>query len=323
MLFCNKSDVDQQENKGNIMSGTIKRRDFIKSGVATGISALVGLHSVNELSANQDLPFDLVAIKGGEPDEMFDKGIEQLGGISKFVKKGQKVVVKPNIGWDVNPERAGNTNPQLVKRIIEHCFKAGAKDVFVFDHTCDDWRMSYKNSGIEDAVKSAGGTIVSGASEKYYRKVTFSKGKKLREDKVHELILDSDVYINVPVLKNHGSAKLTICLKNQMGVNWDRRYWHKNDLHQCIADFATRIKPHLNVVDAYRIMQTHGPRGVSVEDVTLLKAQIISTDMVAADAAATKFFGLEPKDIPHIRIAHEMGVGTIEIEKLRIKRIQL
>ncbi len=137
------------------------------------------------------------------------------------------------------------------------------------------------------------------------------------------MILDSDVYINVPILKNHGSAKLTMCLKNQMGCNWDRRFWHKNDLQQCIADFATRIKPDLNIVDAYRIMQTHGPRGVSVEDVTLLKAQIISTDMVAADAAATKFFGLEPKDIPHVRIAHEMGIGNMEIEKLRIKRIQM
>ncbi|MFH1050322.1 MAG: DUF362 domain-containing protein [bacterium] len=305
------------------MAGKLNRRDFLKAGIATGIVAVSGLNPSSKIFANSDLPFDLVAVKGGEADDMFDKGIEALGGMSKFVKKGHKVVVKPNIGWDVSPERAGNTNPKLVKRIIEHCFKAGAKDVYVFDHTCDDWRMTYKTSGIEYAVKSVGGKIVSGASEKYYRKITFPKGKSLKEDKVHQLILDSDVYINVPILKNHGSAKLTMCLKNQMGCNWDRRYWHKNDLQQCIADFATRIKPDLNIVDAYRIMQTHGPRGVSVEDVTLLKAQIISTDMVAADAAATKFFGLEPKDIPHVRIAHEMGIGNMEIEKLRIKRIRM
>lgn len=301
----------------------MKRREFIKVGIASGIASATGIGLTSELMAQKELPYDLIAIKGGEPQIMFDKGIEALGGMSQFVKKGQTVVVKPNIGWDVSPERAGNTNPQLVKRIIEHCFKAGAKDVFVFDHTCDDWLMTYKTSGIEEAVKSAGGKIVSGASEKYYRKIKIPKGIKLKEDKVHQLILDSDVYINVPILKNHGSAKLTISLKNQMGINWDRRYWHKNDLHQCIADFATKIKPDLNIVDAYRVMQTRGPRGVSVEDVTLLKAQIISTDMVATDAAATKFFGLEPKDIPHIRIAHEMGVGTMDLEKLRIKRIQL
>lgn len=301
----------------------MKRREFLKVGITTGIASASAFGLTNQLIAQKDLEYDLVAVKGGEPDIMFDKGIEAFGGMSKFIKKGQTVVVKPNIGWDVSPERAGNTNPQLVKRIIEHCFKAGAKDVYVFDHTCDDWIMSYETSGIEAAVKSAGGKIVSGASEKYYRKIKIPHGVRLKEDKVHQLILDSDVYINVPVLKNHGSAKLTICLKNQMGVNWDRRYWHKNDLHQCIADFATRIKPHLNIVDAYRVMQTRGPRGVSVEDVTLLKAQIISTDMVAADAAATKFFGFEPKEIPHIKIAHEMGVGNMEIDKLRIKRIQL
>jgi len=255
--------------------------------------------------------------------DMFEKGIAAMGGMEKFVKKGQTVVVKPNIGWDVPPERAGCTNPHLVKRIIQHCYKAGAKKVFVFDHTCDDWKKSYKTSGIEDAVKSAGGKIVSGGSEKYYRNIIINKGKVLKEDKVHELIIDSDVFINVPILKNHGSARLTICLKNMMGVNWDRRYWHKNDLHQCIADFATKIKPDLNIVDAYRVMQSHGPRGISVDDVIMMKAQIISTDMVAADAAATKFFGLEPKHIPHIRFAGEMGVGNIDLDKIRIKRIKV
>ncbi len=138
------------------MAEQINRRDFLKTGIATSIAVVGGLSGVKVINANPDLPYDLVAIKGGEADDMFDKGIEALGGIGKFVKKGQKVVVKPNIGWDVSPERAGNTNPQLVKRIIEHCFKAGAKDVYVFDHTCDDWRMTYKTSGILDAVKSAG-----------------------------------------------------------------------------------------------------------------------------------------------------------------------
>ncbi|MFC2131024.1 DUF362 domain-containing protein [Bacteroidota bacterium] len=302
----------------------LDRREFIKAGLASGFVAAAGMTaSVNTVNAKPDLPYDLVAIKGGEPELMFDRGIKAMGGMTKFVKKGQTVVIKPNIGWDVSPERAGNTNPGLVKRIIEHCFNAGAKEVYVFDHSCDNWRKTYKTSGIEEAVKSAGGKIVSGGSEKYYRKVKIGKGISLKQDKVHELILDSDVFINVPILKNHGATKLTVCMKNLMGVNWDRRYWHRNDLHQCIADFATKIQPDLNIVDAYRVMQTHGPRGVSVDDVIMMKAQIISTDMVAADAAATKFFGLKPEDIPHIKIAHDAGTGNMNLDKLRIKRIKI
>jgi len=148
-------------------------------------------------------------------------------------------------------------------------------------------------------------------------------GKNLTTAKVHELILDSDVFINVPVLKSHSSAKLTIAMKNLMGVVWDRKWWHKNDLHQCIADYATFRNPDLNVIDAYRVMKRNGPRGVSTEDVIRLDSMIISRDIVAADAAATKMFGLEPEDIPHISIAYEMGIGNMNLTELNINRIKM
>jgi uncharacterized protein (DUF362 family) len=108
-----------------------------------------------------------------------------------------------------------------------------------------------------------------------------------------------------------------------MGIIWDRRYWHRNDLHQCIADFAAYFKPTLNVVDAYRVMKRNGPRGVSEEDVVKMKSLIISTDQVAADAAAAKLFGIEPEEVPHIKLAHQMGAGTMDLEKLRINRIKV
>ena len=264
--------------------------------------------------------YDLAAIKGGEPDAMFDEAIKALGGMSKFVKKGQKVVLKPNIGWDVVPERAGNTNPLLVNRIIKHCFDAGAKDVYVFDHTCDNWNRCYSNSGIESAVKDAKGKIVSGASESYYQDVTVKQGKKLKKAKVHELILESDVFINVPILKHHSSADLTIGMKNLMGIVWDRGYWHSNNLHQCISDFASFRKPDLTVVDAYYVMKKNGPRGVSKDDVLTMKSLIISADIVAADAAAAKLFGSDPNKIDYIRIADEMKIGTMDLDKLSIYR---
>lgn len=305
------------------------RRDFIKksiqAGIIAGSAASFGKYSTlfashSSLSSNN---FDLVAIKGGEPDAMFDKAIESLGGMKSLVKKGHKVVVKPNIGWDVTPERAGNSNPVLVKRIVQHCYEAGAKEVYVFDNTCDDWKRCYSNSGIERAVKDAGGKMVSGDSERYYHQVDVKNGKKLTSTKVHELILDSDVFINVPILKHHSSTDLTISMKNLMGNVWDRGYWHRNDLHQCIADFTSFKKPDLNIVDAYYVLKRNGPRGVSKGDVVLMKSQIISTDIVAADAAASKLFGTEPEEISYIKLAAEMKLGQMDLSRLNINRIIL
>jgi uncharacterized protein (DUF362 family) len=220
-------------------------------------------------------------------------------------------------------ERGGNTNPELVKRIVEQCLMAGAGTVTVFDHTCDNWRQCYQNSGIETAVKKAGGKIISGDSRSYYRSVSVPMGRRLTEARVHEALLDADVFINVPVLKHHSSSMVTIGMKNLMGVVWDRWYWHRNDLHQCIADFASFRKPDLTVVDAYTVMKRNGPRGVSVNDVVPMKALLISTDFVAADSAAAKLFGLEPADIRHIQIASEMKLGRMDLKKLSIKRIKI
>jgi uncharacterized protein (DUF362 family) len=319
----------------------MKRRDFISKSAAaaafTGAALAVPFNNLWSsplhpfslsprllVSPSPPLPYDLIAIKGGEADVMFDQAIEAMGGMQAFVKKGQKVVIKPNIGWDVTPERAGNTNPQLVKRVIQHCLQAGAKEVYVFDNTCDKWDKCYATSGIEQAVKDAGGKLAPGNTETYYQTVEIPGGVKLKTTKVHELILDSDVFINMPILKSHSSARLTVTMKNLMGVVWDRGYWHRNDLNQCIADYATYAKkPTLNIVDAYRVMMKNGPRGVSEADVSIMKSLIISPDMVAADAASAKLFGITPDDVPYIGIAESMGVGSAALDKLNVHRIIL
>ncbi|RJP66322.1 MAG: DUF362 domain-containing protein, partial [Ignavibacteriales bacterium] len=181
----------------------MERREFFKKSLTAGLAGIAFPYiNFNKALAKESSPvskYDLVAIKGGEAEDMFDKAIAELGGLKSFIKKGQKVVVKPNIGWDVIPENAANTNPKLVGRIVKRCFEAGAKDVYVFDHTCDNWTKCYSNSGIERAAKDAGAKVVSGENEGYYQEVKIPNGKKLKKDKVHELILDSDVFINVPV----------------------------------------------------------------------------------------------------------------------------
>ena len=306
----------------------MERREFIKRSTAAAIAAgaSITFGNLSEAFAGTLLSkkgYDLVAVKGGEPDAMFDKAIASMGGMKSFVKKGQIVCVKPNIGWDSTPEMAANTNPLLIKQIIKHCFEAGAKDVYVFDHTCDNWNRCYSNSGIERAVKDAGGKIVSGASESYYQDVTVKSGKKLKDAKVHEVLLSSDVFINVPILKQHGGGRITVGMKNLMGVVWNRGQWHKNDLHQCIADFSTYRKPDLIVVDAYNVMMRNGPRGGSLEDIVTMKSQLLSTDVVAADAAAAKLFGMNPDNVPYINYADEMKIGTKDLSKLNINRIKM
>ena len=309
----------------------MKRRDFIVKSAGMGLAgALVphfgGLTSVG-LSA-QDGEYDLVAVRGGDAADMFDKAMEALGGMGKFVKPGQKVLVKPNIGWDAPPERAANTNPDLVARIIKSCKDAGASGVVVFDHTCDQWKGCYENSGIQDAVKEAGGEVVMAHEERYFREVSLPMGVRMKKAKIHEAIVDCDVWINVPVLKNHGGAKMTICMKNYLGIVWDRRYMHSNDLQQCIADAATYEKrPVLNIVDAYRIMTQNGPKGRTTDDVQTPKTIFMSKDIVALDTAATQFFNqyktMTINDASHIVLAEKHRLGTTNLSSLNIKRIRL
>jgi uncharacterized protein (DUF362 family) len=307
----------------------MNRRDFFRNSAlaafAVGTSNILGGVSKlgNMINPAMISAYDMVAVKGGEANDMFDKAIEALGGMKSFVKKGQTVLVKPNIGWDVVPENAANTNPLLIKRIVEHCINAGAKEVRVFDHTCDNWTSCYKNSGIEAAVKDAGGKMVPANQESYYQEVEVKKGKNMHSAKVHETLLSSDVFINVPILKDHEGSRLSISMKNLMGVVWDRGFWHRNDLHQCIADFATYRKPDLNIIDAYAVMKQNGPRGISKNDVLVMKSQIVSRDIVTADAAAVKLFGLDPDKINYVKMASELGVGNMNLDKLNIKKIIL
>ena len=306
----------------------MKRRDFITKSAGAGVLASAGAALIpfeQAFGAAPNTPgqaYDLVAVMGGEPEDMYARGIAELGGMEAFVKPGQTVTVKPNIGWDRAPEMGANTNPGLVAAIVRDCIKAGAKEVYVFDHSCDNWIKSYASSGIEKAAKEAGATVVSAASQTNYKEVTVP-GVKMKSALVHEKVVDCDVFINVPIIKDHDGARVSLAMKNLMGIVWDRRFMHTNDLQQCIADVVTYRKPDLNIIDGYRVMVKNGPKGVTAADSVVRKTLVISKDIVAADAAAVKIFGAEPADIPHIRIGAEMGLGKMDLDKLNIQRINM
>lgn len=310
----------------------MKRRDFLKTSVVAGAAlsldfkGLQAALSTNTMAVEQ-AP-EMVAVMGGEPEAMLDKALETLGGIGKYIKKGQKVVIKPNIGWDRTPELAGNTNPELIKALVKKCLAAGAEKVTVFDHTCDNWQKCYESSGIAAAVKEAGGIIMPANDEKYFKEVSIPNGVKVKSAKIHEALVEADAWINVPILKNHGGAKLSCAMKNYMGIVWDRRFFHQNDLQQCIADICTwQKKPVLNIVDAYRMMHQNGPQGKSAADVATLKSIIVSPNIVAIDTAALALFNqvkkLDMEAVSHIGKGEALNLGTTDLKKVNIKRIKI
>jgi uncharacterized protein (DUF362 family) len=310
------------------------RRDFIKTGLALGATlSLVsrkGLVAAEAVAGGATTPIPaaaprsvLVAVRDGSRTAMLDQALAALGGIEAFVKKGQTVLVKPNIGWDASPERGANTHPELIGHLVKLCLNAGAKSVSIFDNSCDQWQRTYANSGIEQAAKDAGAIVVNGKDESLYREVEIPGGIKLKHAQVHSLVLDSDVFINVPVLKHHSGSLMTAAMKNLMGVIWDRGAYHRADLHQTIADFLTFKQPTLNVLDAYHPMVRNGPRGISAADVVEMRTLLASTDFVALDAAAAKMLGHQPADVRHVRIADQMKLGTMDLDQVEIRRFKL
>ena len=299
------------------------RRDFLKKSAALGLGAGV-MFLPKGLRAFAAAPVgtpDLVAVKGGAPEAMFDRGIRSLGGIERFVKSGQTVVLKPNISWDTSVAAASNTSPSLVARIVKHCLDAGAKRVIVMDHSIESWERTLRNSGIGDAIRASGATHAPAERESYYQKVSLKNARTLKETAVHEAVLECDVLISVPVLKHHSGTGVSISAKNLMGCVWDRYGYHRMGVQQCIADFLHARVPDLNVVDAHRVVTRNGPRGGSPSDVAAMNSLILSPDIVAADTAAAMLLGHKQNAIEHIRLAEQAGFGQSDLSKLRIERL--
>lgn len=309
-------------------SRKLSRKEFIKNAlkIATFLyadSIFLNKLKINKLFAEEKTP-DLVVVKNSNPEDLVNEAIKALGGIEKFIKRGDTVLVKPNIGWNKAPEYAATTNPQVVSTVIKLCYKAGAKKVKVWDRTCDNAKMSYKNSGIEKATIDAGGEIlfVEERDKTKWSEVKLD-GIDLKSWPIYDELLKVDSIINIPIAKNHGSATLTLGMKNWMGViGGNRGAFHLN-LHQRIADISAFIKPKLVIIDAVRILTRHGPKGGNLEDVKKIDTVIAGVDQVAVDSYASTLFGLKGEDIGYIKIANDMKIGEIDLNKLNIKKIDL
>ena len=304
----------------NYREVAMERREFIRNGILTvaGLSftGIFGRQGRGLLTA-AEAGAEISVAKGGNAGQLTERVIKGVGGIGRFVKPGSKVLIKPNIAWNKTPEQAANTNPEVVAALVKMCKKAGASQVIVIDNPCNPWAVTYVTTGIKEAVEKAGGTI---RPPLKFRKVSLPGTSVLKEAEILEEVLDADVMTNVPVAKVHGGARVTIAMKNLMGVVKDRGFFHKNDLHRCIAEINHYLRPSLTVVDATRVLLTRGPQGPGL--VNELGIMAAGTDFVALDAFGTKeFLEKNISDIPHIKIAAEMNLGIQDLSRVKIKNV--
>jgi uncharacterized protein (DUF362 family) len=261
--------------------------------------------------------------KGKDYAALVHKVLEPLGGMTAFVKKDDRVFIKPNMSWDRTPDQAANTHPDVVKTVVKLALDAGAKQVRVVDRTCNDRRLAYKNSGVRDAVESLGDKRATCPffDDRKVVPVKIERGKAISEWQLYRDAIEADCYINLPIAKHHGKIRLTLGLKNVMGIMGGNRGSIHRELAQSLADLNTVVQPKLTIIDATRILLRHGPQGGSLDDVEVRDTLIASADIVAADAYATTLFGLKPEELESTVAASAMGMGEMDLEKINVTSV--
>lgn len=291
-----------------------------------GVAAGQGARQVRDYRLRDRAPehaeLAIAKAKDGEPasaDTLVRRAVDAMGGIKRFVSRGDVVVVKPNIGWDRMPIHAANTNPDVVGAVVQLAFEAGAKRVVVADGSCNDPNRCFQRSGIWRKVYSLGGEVVLPAEHRF--RTTRMKGEVLDEWPIFTTLVDADKVINVPVAKHHNLAKFTAAMKNWYGVLGGRR----NRLHQnidvSIADLATFMRPTLVVVDAMRVLMRNGPQGGNIDDTKVMNQVFATVDQVAADAYGATLIGQHRDNLPYLKMGHERGLGTMYWEQLKVQEV--
>jgi uncharacterized protein (DUF362 family) len=312
----------------------MNRRQFI-SGVGYGLLSLgiagCGLTFSGNTAEKQNRPAALpspavsgydrgkiIVAEGTDPVGLIEKGFNALGGIAALVHSGATVVIKPNFSVPRKPEEAATTNPFLVAAVVKQCMAAGAKEVKVIDYPFSSPPVCLNNSGIKAAVEAAGGKAFAINEKKFFQEVDIG-GNILKNALFSKDVLAADVFINFPILKHHNGTKLTLGMKNMMGLVWDRGYFHRTDLMQGIAELAGFHKPHLTIVDATRGIADNGPGGPG--PIREWNQVIFGVDSVAVDAYAATLFGVKPAEISYITAASQLGIGTMDLQKLTIMKV--
>jgi len=314
------------------MEDKLSRRQFLKTtaglALAAGASQLVSQVSASEPTGK----VDLAVVKSKSPEAAVIAAVEALGGIGKFVKTGDIVVIKPNMAFPNPPGWGSTTDPEVVLAIVKLCIDSGAKSILVIDNPMSRPDQCLKRTGVADACEKLGSKQVRVSMEieqRDYKEVKLENAKKLEKTEIHKALLRADAFINIPVAKSHSATSVSFGMKNIMGLIWDRRYLHQQiDLHQGIADLSSfdKLQPSLIVVDGTKVLTTRGPEGPGRTEE--LNTIVAGTDLVAADSYAVTLArwnnrGYAPKDVKHIAAAGAMGLGEMDLDKLSIRKMEV
>ena len=269
------------------------------------------------VAADASLP-EMAIIQGDDPAQLARQAVDELGGMRRFIARGDVVLVKPNIGWDRTPEQAANTNPDVVAEIVRQSLNAGAKKVIVTDSSCNDARRCFQRSGIAEAAQRAGADVILPDPSRF--KEVDLQGEVLHAWPVLDVFLNVDKIINIPIAKHHGLTGTTLGMKNWYGMLGGPRNQLHQKIHESLVDLADFVRPTLTIVDCYRILLRNGPTGGNLEDVLLKKTLVVGTDPVALDAYVAKaYWNLEVDSLPYLKMAAKRGLGTYEFEKVRTR----
>ncbi len=316
----------------------MQRRDFIKkTGKAVALATITGgtgllfhnrvksdyvtiLPKTNDFEVPPDASLPGITLARNEDHlAALNASLDAIGGIKRFVKPGERVTIKPNVGWDRVPQQAANTNPELVAEMVRLCLGVGAADVIVTDVTCNDPRRCFLRSGIRKAAEEAGARVILPGEDDFVK--TDLGGDLLTVWPVVKYFIDTDRLINMPITKHHSLTSCTISMKNLYGILGGRRNQLHQEIDQSIVDLANFCRPTLTVVDATRVLMRGGPQGGSLDDVAVENSVICSTDQVAADSRASEFLGLSANRVSHIMLAEKNGLGITDYKSIGYKEV--
>jgi len=327
----------------------ISRRKMLE--VAGGAAVLGGLYGLTFVDENAQAKtnirvgekpanLDLAVVEGTPADygAITERAINEFGGIEKFVKKGDKVVLSPNMGWMRTPEQAAATHPDVLRKVVELCERAGASKITCIDYTLDDWKLAFEICGANKAVLGTKAQLLSPTELNMYKDIHIPTHvpAKLTDGSVYDgvhhnnqiyqklprEIIECDSFICIPIVKDHEAANITISMKKLMGNIWNRKDYHRYGLHECIAELNMALRPTLIVADATRALQTRGPKGPG--EVTIPNKVVVGVDPVSVDSYCTRFLtlkGVTPDQVRHLVLANQMGRGEIDMDKVKIKEL--
>lgn len=245
-----------------------------------------------------------------------NKAIELLGGMSRFIKTGDTVAIKPNVGFASSPQLGATSNPELLAELVKLCFKAGAKRVIVADNPINAPESCFLLSGIEKAAVSSGAEVMLPRSH-YFKPVSLKNSKLIRDWPVFfEPLKNADKLIGIAPVKSHQRSGASMAMKNWYGLLGGRRNIFHQDINGIISDLSIMIKPTLVILDGLDVMITNGPTGGSLSDLRKRNILIASCDQVAADSFGCTLLGLKSNELPFIAMAEKAGAGISDYRSL-------